>query len=65
MLSPETQVAFNNKKGSMPVRTDVDTSGLDACAQKGLKLLADPRSRCRSIDMLIPPDVAGAARRRR
>ena len=42
MLSPETQVLFNKEKGSMPVRTDVDTSALDSCAQKGLKLLADP-----------------------
>ncbi|UWU26118.1 ABC transporter substrate-binding protein (plasmid) [Rhizobium sp. CB3060] len=35
LLSPEVQVAFNAKKGSIPVRTDVDTSQMDACAQKG------------------------------
>jgi glucose/mannose transport system substrate-binding protein len=27
MISPAVQVAFNNKKGSIPIRTDVDLSG--------------------------------------
>ena len=48
MLAPDTQVLFNMKKGSIPVRTDVDTSQLDACAKKGLGLLADPPARSRS-----------------
>ena len=34
-LSPEFQIAFNKVKGSVPARTDVDTSELDACGQKG------------------------------
>jgi len=59
MLSPETQVAFNKEKGSMPVRTDVDASALDSCAQKGLKLLADPSKQVPVVDMLVPADVVG------
>jgi glucose/mannose transport system substrate-binding protein len=39
MLSPETQVAFNSIKGSVPVRGDVETAKLDSCAQQGLALL--------------------------
>ena len=39
MLTPETQIAFNTKKGSVPVRLDVDVSGMDACAQKGAAAL--------------------------
>ncbi|MBD0785355.1 carbohydrate ABC transporter substrate-binding protein [Vibrio sp. Y2-5] len=39
MLSPETQVKFNNLKGSIPVRTDVDVSSMDICAQKGAAIL--------------------------
>jgi glucose/mannose transport system substrate-binding protein len=60
MLSPETQVLFNKEKGSMPVRTDVDTSVLDSCANKGLKLLADPSKQVPVVDMLLPADTVGA-----
>ncbi|MET3925617.1 ABC transporter substrate-binding protein [Devosia sp. 2618] len=42
LLSPDVQVAFNLKKGSTPVRGDVDTSTANACMQKALKLFADP-----------------------
>ncbi|GLQ57833.1 ABC transporter substrate-binding protein [Devosia nitrariae] len=39
LISPEAQLAFNLKKGSMPIRTDVDLSQANACMQKALKLL--------------------------
>ncbi|MGH1329317.1 MAG: ABC transporter substrate-binding protein [Paracoccaceae bacterium] len=41
LVSPEVQVAFNLKKGSLPVRGDVDLSTANDCMQKGLKILAD------------------------
>ena len=41
-ISPEVQVAFNNAKGSMPVRGDVDMSTADPCMQKSLKAVEDP-----------------------
>jgi len=41
LLSPEVQVAFNLKKGSLPVRGDIDLSTANDCMQKGLKILAD------------------------
>jgi len=40
MLSPETQVAFNLKKGSVPVRGDVDVTAANDCMKKGLEILA-------------------------
>ena len=40
MLSPETQVAFNLKKGSLPVRGDVDLEAANDCMKKGLEILA-------------------------
>ncbi|MEE4014236.1 ABC transporter substrate-binding protein [Roseibium sp. FZY0029] len=40
MLSPETQVAFNLKKGSLPVRGDVDLAAANDCMKKGLDILA-------------------------
>jgi glucose/mannose transport system substrate-binding protein len=40
MLSKETQVAFNLKKGSLPVRGDVDLNAANDCMKKGLAILA-------------------------
>ena len=40
MLKPETQVAFNLKKGSLPVRGDVDLAAANDCMKKGLDILA-------------------------
>jgi glucose/mannose transport system substrate-binding protein len=39
MLSPATQVAFNLKKGSVPVRADVDLAAANDCMKKGLEIL--------------------------
>jgi ABC-type sugar transport system, periplasmic component len=40
MLDPKTQVAFNLKKGSVPVRGDVDLAAANDCMKKGLEILA-------------------------
>jgi len=40
LIAPETQVAFNLKKGSLPVRGDIDLSAANDCMQKGLEILA-------------------------
>lgn len=42
LVSKEVQVAFNMKKGSMPIRGDIDLSSAPACMQKGLAILNDP-----------------------
>jgi len=60
MLAPDTQVLFNNKKGSVPVRLDVDTSKMDACAQVAIKVLSDKSQQIPSTDMLISPDLTGS-----
>ncbi|OUD08109.1 ABC transporter substrate-binding protein [Marivivens niveibacter] len=39
LLSPEVQVAFNLKKGSLPVRGDIDMSAANDCMQKGIEIL--------------------------
>jgi len=41
MLKPETQVAFNLKKGSLPVRGDIDLNSANDCMQKGVALLKE------------------------
>lgn len=40
VMDPAVQVEFSLKKGSIPMRGDVDKSRLDACAQKGLELIS-------------------------
>lgn len=40
LLSPEVQVNFNLKKGSLPVRGDIDLAAANDCMKKGLEILA-------------------------
>ncbi|HEX2529596.1 MAG TPA: ABC transporter substrate-binding protein [Geminicoccus sp.] len=60
MFAPETQIAFNTIKGSVPSRLDVDVSGMDICAQKGAAALKDESRQVPTTDFLISPDLSGA-----
>jgi glucose/mannose transport system substrate-binding protein len=40
LMSKETQVAFNLKKGSLPIRGDIDLAAANDCMKKGLAILA-------------------------
>jgi len=59
MISPAVQVAFNNKKGSIPIRTDVDLSKVDICAQAGVQAIKENRL-LESTNELMSPDANGA-----
>ena len=56
LLDPKTQVAFNLKKGSLPVRGDVDISAANDCMKKGLDILAKGNI-VTSSDQLVSPDT--------
>jgi glucose/mannose transport system substrate-binding protein len=57
ILSKETQVAFNLKKGSLPVRGDVDLNTANDCMKKGLAILAKGADAIISTpDQLMTPD---------
>jgi glucose/mannose transport system substrate-binding protein len=56
LVSPEVQVAFNLKKGSLPIRGDVDLSAANDCMKKGLELLKSGNI-VPSGDMVWSPDV--------
>ena len=60
MLVPATQVEFSNKKGSIPVRTDVDSSKMDICAQKGLAIMKDKSRQLGNGEVYMNPDQNGA-----
>ena len=55
LLSPVTQVAFNLKKGSLPVRGDVDLAAANDCMKKGLEIVAQGNA-LTSTDQLLSPD---------
>jgi glucose/mannose transport system substrate-binding protein len=59
MISPAMQVAFNNKKGSIPIRTDVDTSKMDICAQAGVQAVKEGRL-LEGAGEILTPDANGA-----
>ncbi|MCB1969157.1 MAG: carbohydrate ABC transporter substrate-binding protein [Geminicoccaceae bacterium] len=60
MMEPGPQVAFNEKKGSIPVLLNVDVSGMDVCAQKAMALLQNSDQQIPSSDFLVSPDIGGA-----
>jgi glucose/mannose transport system substrate-binding protein len=59
ITSPAAQLAFNNKKGSIPIRADVEASGMDICAQIGMKVLKEPSRHLSTPAMLLDPDTFG------
>lgn len=59
MLNPVTQVEFSIKKGSIPVRTDVDVSKMDICAQQGMAVLKDKSRQLGNGEMYLTPDQNG------
>ncbi len=56
LVSPAVQVAFNLKKGSLPIRGDVDLAAANDCMKKGLEILASGNV-VPSGDQLWSPDV--------
>ena len=59
ITAPATQVAFSQRKGSIPIRTDVDTSKLDACAQQGVAIMKDKSRHLGNGELYLTPDQNG------
>lgn len=67
IMGKDFQYVFNVKKGSIPVRNDVDLSDFDACAQKSAKHLTVANAKGNTVpsiahNMATSPAVLGAAR---
>ncbi|MCB5177651.1 ABC transporter substrate-binding protein [Microvirga lenta] len=60
LLDPATQLEFNKKKGSIPVRLDVDVSSMDICAQKSASVLKNPENQVEAMELLSTPNFSGA-----
>ena len=59
MLDPKVQAKFNNAKGSLPVRADVDLGLADACMKKGLALLEHADQVVEPRDVFVSADTNG------
>jgi DNA-binding transcriptional regulator YhcF (GntR family) len=57
MLSPDVQVNFNLKKGSLPIRGDVNLDAANACMKKGIEILANPDGVLPSGEQLLSSDT--------
>jgi glucose/mannose transport system substrate-binding protein len=58
LVTPEVQVAFNLKKGSLPIRGDVDLAAANDCMKKGLEILAAGNV-LPDGNQLLTPDTSG------
>jgi glucose/mannose transport system substrate-binding protein len=57
---PAVQLRFNQLKGSIPVRPDVDLAQLDACARKGMAIVRDRTRPLGVMEIYLTPDQNGA-----
>ena len=60
MMAPSTQVEFSMRKGSIPVRPDVDASKMDICAQQGIAVMKDKSRHLGNGEVYMTPDQNGA-----
>lgn len=60
LLDKAVQVDFNLKKGSLPVRGDVDLEAANDCMKKGLEILAVPENILPNSEQIFTADTQGA-----
>jgi glucose/mannose transport system substrate-binding protein len=58
VLDRDNQVAFSRIKGSLPVRTDVDPSGLDRCGKLGLQMITERKGEVSAQSMAMPSQMS-------
>jgi glucose/mannose transport system substrate-binding protein len=58
LVSKELQVAFNLKKGSLPIRGDIDLAAANDCMKQGLEILASGNI-LPDGNMVLTPDTTG------
>lgn len=56
IVDPKTQVAFNIKKGSVPIRGDVDMASANDCMKKGIDIIGKGGTTT-SVEQLVSADT--------
>ncbi|KZL17917.1 putative sugar-binding periplasmic protein precursor [Pseudovibrio axinellae] len=59
LVSKAVQVDFNLKKGSLPVRGDVDLNAANSCMKKGIAILSDPENILPATEQSFSSDTQG------
>jgi glucose/mannose transport system substrate-binding protein len=59
LVSKDVQVAFNLKKGSLPIRGDVDLAAANDCMKKGIEILNVPENILPATEQTFTPDQTG------
>lgn len=59
LVSKQVQVDFNLKKGSLPIRGDVDLAAANACMKKGIEILENPDNILPSGEQAFSSDTQG------
>jgi glucose/mannose transport system substrate-binding protein len=62
LFAPDTQLQFNMKKGSNPIRQDIDVSAMDVCAQHAAEILKVTANQVPNPQFLMSNDALGAVR---
>jgi glucose/mannose transport system substrate-binding protein len=60
VTSGAAQLAFSNRKGSIPIRADIDASSLDYCARLGVAIMKDKTRQLGNDEAYLTPDQNGA-----
>jgi glucose/mannose transport system substrate-binding protein len=60
ITSPAAQLAFSSRKGSIPIRGDIDARTLDSCAQLGVAIMKDRTRQLGNDESYLTPDQNGA-----
>lgn len=59
LASKDVQVGFNLKKGSLPIRGDINMDAANSCMKKGLEILKNPENVLPSGEQTFSSDVQG------
>jgi glucose/mannose transport system substrate-binding protein len=60
VTSGAAQLAFSSRKGSIPIRADIDASSLDYCARLGISIMKDKTRQLGNDETYLTPDQNGA-----
>lgn len=58
LMDIDNQLAFNRLKGSIPVRTDIQSKDLDACGKIGLSFISNKNRQVSAQSMVMPSQMS-------
>lgn len=59
LVSKQVQVDFNLRKGSLPIRGDINLDDANACMKKGISILANPENILPGSEQAFSSDTQG------